>query len=150
LSWQVSFQAYKSLPPFKLKRKLDRCMDGERHARRFITAVRRCDPVPMRCIQVDRPDGLYLVGRNMVTTHNSSVITTAGSIQELICDQEITIGIFSVVKAVAARFVRQLMDELESNAMLRRLYPDVVWERPKAQAPLWSKDEGFIVRRQGN
>jgi hypothetical protein len=80
----------------------------------------------------------------------SSVITTAGSIQEVVADPEVTIGIFSVVKAVAARFVRQIMDEFETNVWLRRLYPDVIWERPKVQAPLWSKDEGLIIRRVGN
>lgn len=30
---------------------------------------------PGRCIQVDRPDGLYLVGRSMLPTHNSELLS---------------------------------------------------------------------------
>ncbi|MGH6792639.1 MAG: LAGLIDADG family homing endonuclease, partial [Methyloceanibacter sp.] len=69
--WQVSFQAYRALPPFRLARKLARCKPGARpNPRRYIVACRKVPSVPMRCIQVDRPDGLYLTGRSMVTTHN--------------------------------------------------------------------------------
>ncbi len=38
---------------------------------RFVVACRPVPPVPMRCIQVDADDGLYLVGRSFITTHNS-------------------------------------------------------------------------------
>ncbi len=38
---------------------------------RFVIDVRRVDPVPVRCVEVDHPSHLYLAGRSMVPTHNS-------------------------------------------------------------------------------
>ena len=40
---------------------------------RYITAVRRVESVPVRCVQVDNTDHLYLAGRTMVPTHNSTL-----------------------------------------------------------------------------
>jgi replicative DNA helicase len=40
---------------------------------RFITAVRRIESVPVRCVQVDHPEHLYLAGPTMVPTHNSTL-----------------------------------------------------------------------------
>lgn len=40
---------------------------------RFITDVRPIQSVPVRCVQVDAADSLYLAGRNMIPTHNSTV-----------------------------------------------------------------------------
>jgi replicative DNA helicase len=39
---------------------------------RVITAVRRVPSVPVRCIEVDNADHLYLAGRAMIPTHNST------------------------------------------------------------------------------
>jgi hypothetical protein len=63
---------------------------------------------------------------------------------------EITVGIFSHTKAIAREFVDQIKRELETNQTLVYLYPDVLWEQPKRQAPRWSVDGGLIVRRKGN
>ncbi|MBA3742934.1 replicative DNA helicase [Sporichthya sp.] len=40
---------------------------------RFISDVRAIPSVPVRCVQVDAADSLYLAGRNMIPTHNSTV-----------------------------------------------------------------------------
>ncbi|MFI1463914.1 replicative DNA helicase [Nocardia carnea] len=40
---------------------------------RVIVDVRKVDPVPVRCVQVDNADHLYLAGRSMVPTHNSTL-----------------------------------------------------------------------------
>ncbi len=40
---------------------------------RYIVDVRRVDSVPVRCVQVDNPSHLYLAGRTMVPTHNSTL-----------------------------------------------------------------------------
>src|SRR5581483_2846289 len=40
---------------------------------RSITAVRPAPSVPVRCVQVDHPDHLYLAGRSMIPTHNSTL-----------------------------------------------------------------------------
>ncbi|WP_258344416.1 replicative DNA helicase [Saccharopolyspora gregorii] len=40
---------------------------------RRIVAVREVPSVPVRCVEVDAPDHLYLAGRGMVPTHNSTL-----------------------------------------------------------------------------
>ncbi|WP_017614214.1 replicative DNA helicase [Nocardiopsis salina] len=50
--------------------------EGSSYARtgsRFIREVRPVQSVPVRCIQVDHPDRLFLVTRSMVPTHNSTL-----------------------------------------------------------------------------
>jgi replicative DNA helicase len=64
---------------FRLERK--RLMHKERtrtHAAarrssRFIVDVRPISSVPVRCVQVDNADHLYLAGRSMIPTHNSTL-----------------------------------------------------------------------------
>jgi len=40
---------------------------------RVIVAVRKVPSVPVRCVQVDAPDSLYLAGQSMIPTHNSAL-----------------------------------------------------------------------------
>lgn len=65
-----------TFPVFKLKRKLDRQVMAVRPTNfmRYIKSIRKCDPVPMQCIQVDHPDGMYCIGRTFIPTHNSWAI----------------------------------------------------------------------------
>jgi replicative DNA helicase len=44
-----------------------------RTSQRFITAVRRIESVPVRCVQVDSADHMYLASRSMIPTHNSTL-----------------------------------------------------------------------------
>ena len=44
-----------------------------RIGRRDITSVRAIPSVPVRCVQVDNDDHLYLAGRSMIPTHNSTL-----------------------------------------------------------------------------
>jgi replicative DNA helicase len=44
-----------------------------RIGRRYVTDVRPVDSVPVRCVEVDNEDHLYLAGRAMVPTHNSTL-----------------------------------------------------------------------------
>ncbi|WP_199732087.1 replicative DNA helicase [Cellulomonas triticagri] len=40
---------------------------------RMVVAVERIASVPVRCVQIDHPDHLYLAGRSFVPTHNSTL-----------------------------------------------------------------------------
>ena len=47
---------------------------GDRNNRvRYITDVRRVESVPVRCVEVDNSDHLYLATRAMIPTHNSTL-----------------------------------------------------------------------------
>lgn len=80
----------------------------------------------------------------------SSMITFGGSIQEIVRDPDITIGIFSHTKPEARKFLTWVKLELEDNKVLQGLYPDVLFQDPAKQAPRWSEERGIIVRRRGN
>ena len=70
--YQVKFTP--RLPVFRLNRKLARLKtDTRAHAHRGIVAARPVPSVPVRCIQVDAEDGLFLVGERYIPTHNSSL-----------------------------------------------------------------------------
>ncbi|MDQ4091951.1 MAG: AAA family ATPase, partial [Actinomycetota bacterium] len=44
-----------------------------RSSARYIVDVRPVQPVPVRCVQVDNNDHLYLAGKSMIPTHNSTL-----------------------------------------------------------------------------
>lgn len=67
-------------PPVLLPRKVERLRTvqstlGTRKTRfRNIVAIVPIKSVPVRCIQVDSPNHLYLAGRQMVPTHNTQIV----------------------------------------------------------------------------
>ena len=79
----------------------------------------------------------------------SSVITFAKTIQDLLRDPEISVGIFSHTRPIAKSFLKQIKRELEDNTLLKSIFPDVLWQEPFKQAPQWNED-GITVRRTGN
>jgi len=61
-------------PVFRLPRKLARQKtSGRFHQFRAITDVREVESVPVGCIQVSSPNGLFLITRSFIPTHNSSL-----------------------------------------------------------------------------
>lgn len=76
-AWHIQFWAYADRPVFKLKRKLARQKPAPlkpmRSMTRQIAACRPVKSVPVRCIQVDRADGQFLVGKTGLITHNSTI-----------------------------------------------------------------------------
>lgn len=102
-----------------------------------------------RCREVQgSPDGfLDLWAREH---YKSTIITFGLTIQEIINDPEVTIGIFSHTKQIARGFLRQIKREFESNELLKSLYPEILYNEPAKESPKWSEDEGVIVKRLGN
>jgi deoxycytidine triphosphate deaminase len=61
-------------PVFRLARKLARQkVEGRFHRFRAITDTREVESVPVRCIEVSSPNGMFLVTRSFIPTHNSSL-----------------------------------------------------------------------------
>lgn len=102
----------------------------------------RCDEVQIE------PDGyLDLWHRE---GFKSSILTFGKTVQDILRNPEITIGIFSHNRPIAKGFLRPIKREFESNALLKNLFPDVLWENPFKEAPTWSEDSGIVVKRRGN
>jgi predicted phage terminase large subunit-like protein len=102
-----------------------------------------------RCreVQADPNDRLDLWSRGH---YKSSIITLALTLQDILNDPEVTVGLFSHTRPIAKGFLRQIKRELEVNTCLRGLFPDIIWADPGRQAPKWSEDDGLVVRRNGN
>jgi replicative DNA helicase len=63
---------------FRLQRKMlrhketSRAISPARTSLRYIVDVRRVSSVPVKCVSIDNADKLYLAGRTMIPTHNST------------------------------------------------------------------------------
>jgi len=102
-----------------------------------------------RCREVEAsPDGHLDVWARF--HYKSTLITFAGIIQEVLRDPEITIAIFSHTAPIAKGFLSQIKTELETNELLKVLFPEILWANPTVQAPRWGIDAGIVVRRLGN
>lgn len=102
-----------------------------------------------RCREVQRSpdDHLDLWAREH---YKSTIITYALTIQDILNNPGITVGIFSHTRPIAKGFLRQIKREFEGNQFLRALFPEIFWNNPQAQAPKWSEDDGIIVNRGNN
>lgn len=102
-----------------------------------------------RCREVQaNPDGyLDLWAREH---YKSTIITFALTIQDILKDPEITVGILSYNRPAAKDFLRQIKREFEENAFLKQLFPDILYQNPQAESSKWSEDDGIIVRRKTN
>jgi predicted phage terminase large subunit-like protein len=102
-----------------------------------------------RCREVEaKPDGqLDLWARDH---YKSTLITFGKTIQDLLVNPELTVGIFSHTRPIAKGFLDQIKRELEANKFLQGLFPDALWEKPTTDAPRWSLDGGIILKRKTN
>ncbi len=102
-----------------------------------------------RCREVQNsPDGhLDLWAREH---YKSTIITFALTIQNILRNPEITIGIFSHTRPIAKAFLVQIKKEFENNALLNELFPDVLYGLGAKGAPRWSENDGIVVKRVGN
>lgn len=102
-----------------------------------------------RCREVQKnPDGyIDLWAREHFKT---SLISFGLTLQDIINDPEITVGIFSHTRPMAKGLVRQLKREMETNVDLKNLFDDIFYQDPQREARQWSEDSGIVVKRKGN
>ncbi|MGW3549191.1 replicative DNA helicase [Janibacter hoylei] len=103
---------------------------------RVITDVRRIDSVPVRCVEVDNPSRLYLAGRSMIPTHNSTLgvdIARAAAIHH-----QMATAIFSLEMSRSEITMRVLA--AEASIQLQHL------RRGKMSDPDWRKLSRVVGR----
>jgi predicted phage terminase large subunit-like protein len=102
-----------------------------------------------RCkeVQKDPDNHLDLWAREH---YKSTIITFGKTIQDVLNDPELTVGIFSHTRPIAKGFLRQIKREFETNSLLKALFPNVLWSNPSKESPKWSEDDGLIVKRKSN
>lgn len=152
LDFEATLKLYEGLDPYLAD--IDRALLNANDRYYLLTAtLHRHDAwhpwLFNRCREVEsNPDGyLDLWARYH---YKSSIGTFGGVMQEIICDPEITIGILSCTSDIAGPFLEQLQQEMETNEDLKRIHPDVFWQRPRIEAPKWNRKDGLIVKRRGN
>lgn len=117
-AWIVTFTTPDKV--FRLPRKAARQVTTTRATtgRRYITAIRPTQSVPVRCIAVDSPNSLFLVGKTCIPTHNSSAARAlmAGAALDPSCELRIWVPDanfdFEAFKARCSRYVMGAEDEL--------------------------------------
>ncbi|MFI0354301.1 replicative DNA helicase [Actinomadura sp. 9N407] len=135
-------------PVFRLRRKLERQrkrVDPKARVR-YIVDVRPVPSVPVRCVQVDNADHMYLVGRSCIPTHNSTLaldFARAASIKHGLTSaffslemgrNEITMRLLSAEARVALHAMRSGTMQDEDWTRLARRMSEV------AEAPLFIDD----------
>lgn len=78
----------------------------------------------------------------------TTIITIGLTIQDILRNPDVTVGIFSFNRTAAKACLRGIKWHFESNERLKVLYPEVCYDDPAAQSPKWNEDEGIIVRRK--
>lgn len=105
--YYVHFYTIKSNPCFKLTRKIARLKDyvTERTNIKRIVDIKEVETVPTKCITVSSSDGLFLAGKSLTVTHNSTLAGGVG-LYTLDADGESAAEVYSVATtAQQARIV---------------------------------------------
>ncbi|MFI6514489.1 replicative DNA helicase [Spirillospora sp. NPDC050679] len=145
-SYRISFTSSEPVfrPPHKAARQRE-AVDPKAKVR-YIVDVRPVESVPVRCIQVDNADHMYLVGRSCVPTHNSTLaldFARAASIKHGLTSaffslemgrNEITMRLLSAEARVALHAMRSGTMQDEDWTRLARRMSEV------AEAPLFIDD----------
>lgn len=145
----MSFTAYRETTPmFRLTRKLGRMLprDGRRTSeteQRRIVDVESVPTVPTRCISVDAPDHLYLCGKAMVPTHNTTVMLNC--LGSAVGTNPGPIMIVWPTNTVAKRNSRQRIAPLLSESPQLKAKVAANRSRDKANTTLLKEFDGGIL-----
>ena len=75
--YRVTWCPIQNTNPFRLKRKADLVhpagKQNLRNLHRMIVSYEEIEKIPMRCLAVDSPNSLFLIGNSMIPTHNTRV-----------------------------------------------------------------------------
>lgn len=102
----------------RLPRKAMLTRDGVRTATRYLT-VDKVDTVPTQCIQVDSPSHLFLAGKGLMVTHNSTLITHDFLCWMIAKNRGIRVCILSSTQNNAEKFADRIRRTLEATVPIQ-------------------------------
>lgn len=133
------------VPPVPVPTRLPRKrIEGKPQKRLAIKAVRAAPPEKGRCIQVDSPDGLYLVGHNLTPTHNSQLASDMFPSWVLGHHPDWPIIVSSYAQELPIQFSRNIRDRL-ADPEYRAVFPDTAVRQDAKGVEAWktTKDGGI-------
>lgn len=110
--WRVTYTPH-DVGPARLERKAAKKLGIRRRV--AITGIEEIDPRPGRCITVDAPDGLYLVGETMIPTHNSTLAAKAFPLAVLRRNPDTRIVVGSYGHTLARKSTAAVRDALKTH-----------------------------------
>lgn len=155
--WRISFQS--DLPVASLPRKAERLIPlrTRRSRCRYIVA---CEPVGVqrvRCIQVDRSDGMWLAGPALIATHNSLLsaqlaLCAAAGVHPLSfepIEPQRTLTLMLENRADTAAHHYDLVQRALRRYTSGRPIPATVWHRPEGIDLRSARDRAAFVEVLG-
>jgi len=125
---RISFHPSIYDQPFRLRRKSKRLrVRGGSHSLaegRHIIDIVPVPSVPVRCIQVDSHNSLYLAGKRMVPTHNTSIAECA-CLWAVLYGHRDFVCLIGASEVHALEMLESIKTELESNDILAADFPEV-------------------------
>ncbi|NRA38536.1 MAG: hypothetical protein HRU15_10375, partial [Planctomycetes bacterium] len=127
---RIMFTAHAHQDVFSLQRKKERLPQSLRyceiHSHRSIISIEAVHSVPVRCIQVNSPSHLYLAGKHMIPTHNTSIAECAG-VWAMLYGHGKFICLIGSDEGAAVSMLESIKTELESNELLADDFPEVCY-----------------------
>lgn len=136
---RFNFIGYREQRLFRLKRKLSRLKPTPERVMkksgvlshtpcevRTITSIIKVPTVPTQCVMVDSPSHLYLAGRRMVPTHNSSLCEAAG-VWSIVYGHREFVTLVGATESAALEMMESVKTEIESNELLAEDFPEVCY-----------------------
>jgi replicative DNA helicase len=140
-------------PVARIPRKAGRqhvCREPAPNRERHVVAIREVSSVPVRCIQVDSPNHLYLAGRACVPTHNTSFVLNVAL--NAAVEQRKPVAVFSLEMSKEQLVERMLCEQarIDAQRLHRGMLSDVEYERlagalgPLGDAPIFIDDSPML------
>jgi len=111
----VTYSPRDGMVPARLARKAGKIKGTAQHRRISIVSVEPVEPRPGRCITVASTDGLYLVGEQMIPTHNSFRCSRWFPLWLLHRNPDTRIAIISYESNIARRWGRAVRDTITQH-----------------------------------
>lgn len=91
----------------------------------------------------DQPYRLFLAPRGH---GKSTLFTVADCIRLILIDPNVSILLGHYKKHMAEKFLRAIRSHFESNQKLREIAPDLCWDDPENESPVWKQDQIQVKR----